>query len=243
MTEEPAVTLHSAVKRHRDGASAFELRVPDFGVGRGEVCAICGASGCGKTTFLDALGCMSPFDACGRFLLAGRNMAGAGAVARLQVRARSIGYIQQQGGLIPFLSAGENIKLPLQIGTCGAEPDRVEYLAGRLGIAELLDKLPSTLSVGQRQRVSIVRALIHRPAVVLADEPTGALDPVNAAEVCRLLVQYAKEQGTAVIIVTHDKGLFCPMADTVYGFRLNGAADAVVSVMERMPAGKEAPAC
>lgn len=243
MPDEIAVELIEAVKRHRDRAAAFELRVPEFRVRRGGIVTICGTSGCGKTTFLDALACLSPFDKCSRFNIGRHDMARAFGGRRLRVRSRCIGYIQQQGGLIPFLTAGENIRLPLMVGgRSDVDPRRVVALAERLGVDGQLGKLPSALSVGQRQRVAIARALIHEPDVVLADEPTGALDPVNAREVCSLLVGAAMERGTAVVVVTHDRGLFSPVSDVTYGFNLNGTGNGVCSYMvqDTPGEGKEA---
>ena len=122
-----------------------------------------------------------------------------------RLRARHFGYVLQTGGLLPFLSVRSNIALTQRI--LGYEDrGRIEDLARRLDIAELLEARPAKLSVGQRQRVAIARALAHRPALVLADEPTASLDPVNADAVMDLFMELISSVGSALVLVTHDAG-------------------------------------
>jgi putative ABC transport system ATP-binding protein len=121
-------------------------------------------------------------------------------------RSRYIGYVLQHGGLLPYLSVRKNIELPrrlleLPVGDIAGE------LAARLGIAQQLDKLPAALSVGQRQRVAIARALAHEPPVVIADEPTAAIDPVNAERITRLLARLADELEVTLIVASHAQDL------------------------------------
>ena len=177
--------------------------------------ALTGPSGCGKSTALDVLaGILRPDDGDGsRFLLhtadgetdmlalwrAGR----LDALARL--RGKHLGYVLQTGGLLPFLSARDNILLPCRcLGIMGRRLEAVWNMATALGIDRLLLQMPASLSVGERQRVAIARALAHGPAIVLADEPTAALDPDQSRKVLGIFADLARQQGTTVIMVSHD---------------------------------------
>jgi putative ABC transport system ATP-binding protein len=120
-----------------------------------------------------------------------------------EIRAAHIGYVLQQGGLLPFLTVGENIALSQRV-LGRPEPARIEALAARLGIADLLDRKPAALSVGQRQRAAIARALAHQPEIVLADEPTASVHPALADTVLALLVEQAREADAALVLATHD---------------------------------------
>src|SRR6516164_4639545 len=197
--------------RKSAGGATFELSVPRLMIARGEKVALVGPSGCGKSTLLDLLSLIAAPDAVGQF----RVDCGYGAVelARLMldgrvnllaaIRRRSIGYILQTGGLLPYLTVRQNIGLSCRL--LGLTPDsRVAAIAERLEITAQLDKLPAALSVGERQRAAIARAVVHRPAIAIADEPTAALDPVNAAGVMRLFTELADEAGCTTVIATHD---------------------------------------
>lgn len=224
MYADETVSLSNAVKRFESSDCFFELRVPSLSLRPGEVCVVLGSSGCGKTTLLDALGCISNFSSCEQFSLrlSGRetDVTRLSAEGKARLRRRSIGYVLQQGGLLPYLTAWENIELPLRFSGRLHLRAEAARLAEDLDIADQLGKKPDALSLGQRQRVSIVRALAFRPALLLADEPTGALDPVTADEVKEKLLSAARQQGTTLVVVTHDPGLFVPVADRCLGFRL-----------------------
>jgi putative ABC transport system ATP-binding protein len=181
-------------------------------VGAGEKVALVGYSGCGKSTLLDLLAMVlkpdqaATFDFCcpdGEKI----DVAGTwrrGDLDRLAVtRMHRIGYILQTGGLLPFLSVRENIALNCR-GLGLAVESAVVPLADRLGIQRHLNKLPRQLSVGERQRVAVARAMAHRPAVVIADEPTASLDPINADEIMKLFIQLTGEYGLTLILATHD---------------------------------------
>lgn len=243
MRSDETVTLRSAVKRLGSTGSFFELSVPALSLSAGEICVVLGSSGCGKTTLLDALGCISDFTVCKHFSLrlAGRetDMTRLSAAGKARLRRQSIGYILQQGGLLPYLTAWENIELPLRFSGRMHLRAEAHRMAEELDIADQLNKKPSALSIGQRQRVSIVRALAFRPALLLADEPTGALDPVTALEVKEKLIAAARQQGTTLVVVTHDAALFSPVADRCLGFDLMRAGTGGVrSTLLRLPRPK-----
>jgi putative ABC transport system ATP-binding protein len=182
------------------------LKGIDVTVNRGDVVCIIGPSGSGKSTLLHCLsGILAP-DA-GRITFDGRDLGTLGDRERSALRRGAFGFVFQFGQLVPELPAIENIALPLML----AGQRRRSALAAatpwleRLGLGEELgERLPGELSGGQGQRVALARALVAAPAVVFADEPTGALDSVAADEVIELLVDAAREQGTTVVLVTHE---------------------------------------
>jgi putative ABC transport system ATP-binding protein len=202
--------IRDLVKRWRARDRDFTLEVEALTLGPGDVLALVGPSGCGKSTFLELVGLAVRPDAAGTFQLGTADgvvdiqrlwQAGDGdALARL--RARHFGFVLQAGGLLPFLDVRANVRL-----AGDRSRHEIEQLLGFLGIGDLADALPTALSVGQRQRVAVARAVIGRPAFLLADEPTAALDPAAAAEVMRLLITLARELASAVVIVSHDAAL------------------------------------
>jgi len=208
------LVVEGLTKSLSDGARRFTLSVPDFRVATGEALALIGPSGSGKTTLLEILGLLSNPGSIARFALED----GSGAVdlsalwqsgdraALAGLRARRFGFVLQTGGLFGFLDARGNAGLSPWL-LDAPDPDRVTALMVRLGLAEVAALRPAKLSIGQRQRVAIVRALAHRPAFVIADEPTSALDPVSADAVLALLLELAAEQETAVILSSHNHDL------------------------------------
>lgn len=187
----------------------FVLEVPSFDVARGTCVAVTGPSGSGKSTMLDLLGLVLRPDHAGTFEL-GDDVDVAALWARgdgdglASVRARRIGYVLQTGGLLPFLDAAGNIGLSPRLLGRPADDAVVSRLVDALGLGALLRKMPRMLSIGERQRVAIARALAHRPSLVLADEPTAALDPVQGRRVMELLVALCAELGTTAVVVSHD---------------------------------------
>lgn len=188
---------------------AFRLVLPELRLGRGEIVALAGESGSGKSTLLDLLGLIERPGRAGCFRLAGQDLAPALAAGDLEavagLRQRHLGYILQQGGLLPFLTVAENIALTMPKGR--PAPFSVGALAERLGIGHVLERKPDAISIGQRQRVAIARAVIGDPDVILADEPTAALDPPTAEATLRLLTELAAERGTAIVMASHSWGL------------------------------------
>jgi putative ABC transport system ATP-binding protein len=233
----PALEITDTAKRRGTGTSGeFALLIPHFAVAPGEAIAITGPSGSGKSTLLDMLALALKPDTAKRFSIAEVDAAllwqrdRADALARL--RAGTLGYVLQQGGLLPFLSVRQNILLPQRLAG-RIDPARLAALADRLGITDQLDKKPAALSVGQRQRAAIARALAHRPGIVLADEPTASVHPEMADTILALLVDTARESGAALVLATHD-----PTRAEAAGFTLLPLAtgredDTAISVLER----------
>ncbi len=194
--------------------NGYRLLVPRLDLRPGQRLALVGPSGSGKSTLLDLLALVLSPDPGGTLELTrdGRisDIAGLWRHDRqdllAELRSRAMGYVLQTGGLLGFLDVRRNIGLSRALLGM-AEDATVQRLAERLEIADQLHKLPAALSVGQRQRVSIARALAHSPAIVLADEPTASLDPLNAERVMQLLVAQAEEQGACIVVATHDEAL------------------------------------
>ncbi|GEO81723.1 ABC transporter ATP-binding protein [Pararhodospirillum oryzae] len=210
------MTIKGLRKTRKSEDSLFSVVVPDLEVRPGDRLALVGESGCGKSTLIGLLALAMRPSSGQVFAVAGPDGARVldvleawkrGQDDRLTAwRCALFGYVQQVGGLLPFLSVRQNLALPQALAG-RKDPALLNELAARLGIQALLDRFPETLSVGQRQRVSVARALAHRPALILADEPTAALDRANAQEVMRLLVDQAIERRIALILATHDPAL------------------------------------
>ena len=211
-TNSAVIRLEQVDRRRGKGADSFHLEVISFVVYPGECLALTGPSGSGKTTMLDLLGLVLKPDHASAFWFRDRRgeVIDAGALWQrdrsdglAEVRAVNIGYVLQTGGLLPFLSARDNINLSRQL--LGLKDNELaDHLADRLRITHLLNKKPSALSMGERQRVAIARALAHQPVLLLADEPTAALDPPQAIEVTGLMLELVSELQMAAVVVSHD---------------------------------------
>lgn len=181
------------------------LKGVSFSLEKGEMAAIVGKSGSGKSTLLHLLSGIEKMDS-GEYFLDGENISRYTKVQLAKMRNRMVGYILQSYALIPGMTAYENIMLPLQMrkffgtGTSG----RLEKIAKKLSITEILDEKAAYLSGGEKQRVAVARALIINPKIILADEPTGALDEETAEELLELFCNLRRE-GNAIIMVTHNK--------------------------------------
>ncbi|MCT4498552.1 ABC transporter ATP-binding protein [Pseudomonas sivasensis] len=204
------LTLSAVHKSRGVGSQRYSLVIPALALRAGEQVAIVGPSGCGKSTLLDLLALVLAPDQVGHFEFNAIDIGSlwrADQQSRLaQLRSQHLGYVLQTGGLLGFLDVRGNIALSLQL--LGLKDDgSVARLAEQLEISDQLAKKPSALSVGQRQRVSCARALAHAPQLVLADEPTASLDPLNAERVMHALLAQAHEHRAACVIATHDEPL------------------------------------
>jgi putative ABC transport system ATP-binding protein len=202
-------------KVYRNGTEVEALRGVDFEAGRGEMVAIMGPSGSGKTTLLNCLAGLEHVDE-GRILIDGSEMAGLSDDDRTEYRARHMGFVFQAFNLLPVLTAGENVEIPLLL--LGKRPRdarrRAMEILQEVGLAERIDHRPEQLSGGEQQRVAVARALVHRPAVVWADEPTGNLDTESTDAVMELLVRMNRE-GQTIVLVTHNPSVAAHTARTV----------------------------
>ncbi len=211
--------------REKNGA-VFNLFVPLLHLQAGDIIAVVGQSGCGKSTLLDILALILRPQAGEMYLqnakLGKVELMQANAPTLACIRRQSLGYVLQSGGLLPFLNVRDNILLPARLlGLKEAETIQwLNILLETLGIASQMHKKPQHLSGGQRQRVAIARALIHKPAIVLADEPTAAVDSDTAQNICTIFRQVVQNSGAAAIIVSHDKELMRHHADAWAEFDL-----------------------
>jgi len=187
-----------------NGTAVHALRGIDLVVGRGEFVALIGPSGSGKSTLMAILGCLDSPSA-GRYILDGEPVEGLSGSALAAIRNEKIGFVFQNYNLLPKASIARNVELPLLYAGVSRRERRKRALEllEKVGIPEKANTLPGLLSGGQRQRVAIARALANNPAVLLADEPTGALDSKTGAEVLDLFKELHRN-GNTVILVTHD---------------------------------------
>ena len=185
-------------------------------VGQGEYIAVMGESGIGKSTLLNLIAGLDRPDA-GSVRLDGTDLTALDDDALTVLRRQRMGFVFQAFHVLPYLSVAQNVALPLALnGVPDAQMQiRVERMLAEVGLAEHATSMPRELSGGEMQRAAIARALVHRPALVLADEPTGNLDPESAAQVLALLRQCVKEEGTAGILITHSRAA-AATADRIY---------------------------
>ncbi|MFN4059534.1 MAG: ABC transporter ATP-binding protein [Paracoccus hibiscisoli] len=184
----------------------------DLSVARGEVVALVAPSGAGKSTLLHIAGLLDTPDA-GRVWLAGRDMTGLPDRARTEARRQELGFVYQFHHLLPEFSAAENIVLPqLANGVSGRDAQaRAADLLGRVGLAHRADHRPAQMSGGEQQRVAFCRALANQPALLLADEPTGNLDPETSDKVFDVLMTLVRDTGLSALIATHNHALAARM--------------------------------
>lgn len=200
------IELNKIDKIYRSGQQSFQaLNKISLSVEEGEMLAIQGKSGAGKSTLLHIIGCVDTFDE-GSYMLDGIDVGKLNDRQLSKIRNRKMGFVMQDFALVPKLSVYENIAIPLYLSKNARLReirDRVEKAAEDVGLADQLAKRANQLSGGQKQRVAIARAVVNSPKIILADEPTGALDAATAGEIMALLKRQ-NERGITVIIITHD---------------------------------------
>jgi putative ABC transport system ATP-binding protein len=219
MNNDLAIETVSLTKIYGSGnTEVVAMRDATVEIRRGEVVALLGPSGSGKSTFLTAVGLINPPTA-GLILIGGELvMDGPKAIGDSRAfRRKHIGFVFQKSNLIPFLSAIENVQIALEINgwTAAASRHRAMGLLEYLGVDDRANQFPATLSGGQQQRVAVARALSNQPSIILADEPTAALDSGRGRQVMELFAKVAHEHGTGVVVVTHDHRAL-DVFDTVY---------------------------
>jgi putative ABC transport system ATP-binding protein len=196
--------LHHATKVYGQNVKTCALAATDLEIRDGELVLLLGPSGSGKTTLLNLLGGLDTATE-GRVIVSEHDLGALGLRALTLFRRESVGFVFQFFNLVPSLTARENVQLAAELA--GGDHNTADHWLERVGLAGLEDRFPSELSGGQQQRVAIARALAKRPRLLLADEPTGALDHDTGQKVMALLRSAAREEKCAVVVVTHDEAL------------------------------------
>ncbi len=218
MSDDVVLTV-GLCKDYRIGPSIVHALVDaSVSVARGEFVAVMGPSGSGKSTFMNLLGCLDQ-PSRGRYLFEGGDVAEFGADERARLRNRRIGFVFQSFNLLPRATALDNVELPLSYGSRPRKDRRgqAERALASVGLDDRVDHRPSQLSGGQQQRVAIARALVSEPSLILADEPTGALDTRTGVEIMALF-QRLNRDGMTVVVVTHEREI-AQFAKRVLSFR------------------------
>ena len=203
-TPHAVVTARDVVRRYGDGDTAVDaLRGVSVDIAEGRLTAVMGPSGSGKSTLMHILaGLDTPTS--GEVTVAGIDITNLDDNALTRLRRDHIGFIFQFFNLLPMLTAAENVALPLKLAGAKPDPEWLEQVIDTVGLSERLSHRPSELSGGQQQRVAVARALVSRPSVMFADEPTGNLDSTTSGEILRLLRRSVDDLGQTTVMVTHD---------------------------------------
>jgi putative ABC transport system ATP-binding protein len=202
---EPMIRVRGLTKVYHAGdVDVHALRGVDLDIARGEFVAIVGASGSGKSTLFHILGGLTP-PTSGSVTIGGKNLTGMTNAERTELRKTTVGFVFQKYNLLPTLTAEDNIKLVEYIGgrSTAFTPEFQEVL-NLLGILDRMKHKPRALSGGQQQRVAIARGIVNKPAILLADEPTGNLDSKNSAAVLAVLKDLNEHTGQTILMITHD---------------------------------------
>jgi putative ABC transport system ATP-binding protein len=210
------VQVRDVTRTYGSGPTATAaLRGVSFSIGEGQLVALRGRSGSGKTTLLNVVGGLDQPDG-GSIVVAGHDVTAMGDRDRMRLRRGTVAYVFQSFGLLPVLSAAENVGVPLRIS--GVAPrqreERVSLMLSIVGLGDHAKQRPGELSGGQQQRVAIARALASKPALLLADEPTGQLDQETGKQIMRLLRAVVRSEGVTALVATHDPALI-DIADSV----------------------------
>jgi putative ABC transport system ATP-binding protein len=203
------IECRDIVKTYDTGTAKIQaLKGIDFAVNQGEMVAVMGPSGCGKTTLLNCLSGLDKVDT-GTIFLEGQDLARMSDRKRTDYRARRLGFVFQVFNLLPVLNAVENVELPLLVS--GAKPkiarEKAMNALAKVSLEKWATHRPAELSGGQRQRVTVARSIVNDPAIIWADEPTGALDSSTAQEIIDLMIDLNKRSNPTFVIVTHDPGV------------------------------------
>lgn len=217
----PILRIGDMVLSRGTDDQVFTVHLPELQLEAGQVIAVTGPSGCGKSTLIEGIGLILAPCSLEEYALLGRDITDPVGVpyrARetqlAHLRSQHFGFVPQTGGVLPYLTVGQNIMLQARIQGQSAQPPWLKDAIVRLGMEGLLDRYPREISVGQRQRVSFLRAIAHRPAILLADEPTAALDPHHAASLFEVMLGIAREVNIATVVVSHEWGLVDSLALT-----------------------------
>ena len=216
---DPSLIILDNVTKRYDGPAGQSvepvLQGISLALGPGESVAVVGPSGSGKSTLLNIMGTLDR-PTSGRVLLDGKDLASLSDDALAAIRNRRIGFVFQLHHLLPQCTALENVLVPTLAGGGPKDaPDRAEKLLDRVGLKDRMEYRPGQLSGGERQRVAVARALINRPALLLADEPTGSLDRAAAEHLTDLLAQLNREEGVTLVVVTHSPAMAGRMGKTL----------------------------
>ncbi|PDW01997.1 ABC transporter ATP-binding protein [Candidatus Viridilinea mediisalina] len=227
---QPIVQIQNMVKEFATGDGPFRaLDDVSVQINQGEMVAIMGPSGSGKSTLMTMVGLLDT-PTSGRYLLDSQEVSNLNRLEQARVRNRKLGFVFQNFNLLPRLTALQNVELPLVYARTDARQrrQRAREALESVGLGHKLDSLPTMLSGGQKQRVAIARAIVHNPAIILADEPTGALDTRTSNEIMALFRELNREQGRTIVLVTHDPEIGRQM-DRVIGLRDGRLAENILS--------------
>lgn len=212
------IALKGIRKAYHTGNNVLQvLKGIDLEIGAGELVSIMGSSGSGKSTMLNIIGILDNYDS-GEYLLDGMSIKGQSETENAVLRSKYIGFVFQSFNLITFKNAMENVALPLYYQGVARRKrnDLALEMLGRVGLREWATHMPNEMSGGQKQRVAIARALISDPKIILADEPTGALDSRTSEEVMALLTEVNRDLGKTVVIVTHERDVAAATQRVIY---------------------------
>lgn len=216
-----------------DAQHGFRVALPSLTLEKGEIGALTGLSGCGKSTLLEMIGLILRPDELTHFQLGDDLIITQAVLSNEQallasLRAEKLGFMLQSGGLLPFLTVMQNIQLPRKMLGLTPHSAWLDHAIDHLQLRPLLSRLPRQLSIGERQRAAFIRAIAHEPALLLADEPTAALDPHNAQALYALIVEMVKQLDISALVVSHDWSLVERFGFSHYHAQLQGGGSVFI---------------